>query len=115
MLTVVRGGAAALMFFLELGVLGAAGYWGFTAGPNLAVRILLGLGAPAVLATLWGLFMAGGKAPHQLHGIARAVFEAAWFGAGALALAASGLVTAGVVFAAVYVVDAVLRLTFHAV
>ncbi|MEU7693053.1 YrdB family protein [Microbispora hainanensis] len=110
MLTVAKGAVAAVMFFLELGVLLALGYWGFTREVNILMKILLGLGTPAVFATLWGLFMAGGKAPHQLHGIARAVFEVVWFGAGAAALAASGLVTAGVVFAIVYVVDGVLRL-----
>ncbi|MEV7807722.1 YrdB family protein [Microbispora sp. NPDC088329] len=110
MLTAAKGLISALMFFLELGVLISLAYWGFTREANIIVKILLGLGTPAVFATLWGLFMAGGKAPHQLHGLARAAFEVVWFGAGAAALAASGLVTAGVVFAAVYVVDGVLRL-----
>ncbi|GAA4187902.1 YrdB family protein [Microbispora amethystogenes] len=110
MLTMTKGAAAALMFFLELGVLIALARWGFTREANIVVRILLGLGTPAAFATLWGLFMAGGKAPYQLHGIARGAFEVVWFGAGAAALAASGLVTAGVVFAVVYVVDAALRL-----
>ncbi|KAB8179957.1 YrdB family protein [Microbispora catharanthi] len=110
MLTVAKGTISALMFFLELGVLISLAYWGFTREANILVKILLGLGGPAVFATLWGLFMAGGKAPHQLHGIARAAFEVVWFGAGAAALVASGLVTAGVVFAVVYVVDGVLRL-----
>ncbi|WP_169944310.1 YrdB family protein [Microbispora sp. H11081] len=110
MLTVIKGTAAAVMFFLELGVLISLAYWGFTREAHLLVRILLGLGTPAVFATLWGLFMAGGKAPHQLHGLARAAFEVVWFGAGAAALAASGLITAGVVFAVVYVVDGVARL-----
>ncbi|MEV4295765.1 YrdB family protein [Microbispora rosea] len=110
MLIVAKGTISAVVFFLELGVLVALAYWGFTREGNVLMKILLGLGGPAVFATLWGLFMAGGKAPHQLHGIARAAFEVVWFGAGAAALAASGLVTAGVVFAVVYVVDGVLRL-----
>ncbi|MBE3010014.1 YrdB family protein [Microbispora sp. NEAU-D428] len=110
MLTVAKGMIPAVQFFLELGVLISLAYWGFTLQANVLVKILLGLGGPAVFATLWGLFMAGGKAPHQLHGIARAAFEVVWFGAGAAALAASGLVTAGVVFAVAYVVDGVLRL-----
>jgi hypothetical protein len=110
MITAIKGVAAAVMFFLELGVLVSVAYWGFTTGSNLAVRLLAGAGAPALFAVLWGLFMAGGKAPHQLHGIARGVFEVAWFGGGALALVASGLTTAGLAFGAVYLADAALRL-----
>ncbi|GGO07577.1 hypothetical protein GCM10010116_15260 [Microbispora rosea subsp. aerata] len=110
MLTMIKGTAAAVMFLLELGVLISLAYWGFTREVHLLVKIVAGLGTPAVFATLWGLFMAGGKAPYQLHGLARAAFEVVWFGAGAAALAASGLITAGVVFAVVYVVDGVLRL-----
>lgn len=110
MLTMIKGTAAAVMFLLELGVLISLAYWGFTREVHLLVKIVAGLGTPAVFATLWGLFMAGGKAPYQLHGLARAAFEVVWFGAGAAALAASGLVTAGVVFAVVYIVDGVLRL-----
>lgn len=110
MLTMIKGTAAAVMFLLELGVLISLAYWGFTREVHLLVKIVAGLGTPAVFATLWGLFMAGGKAPYQLHGLARAAFEVVWFGTGAAALAASGLVTAGVVFAVVYVVDGVLRL-----
>lgn len=115
MFTVAKGLVSAVMFFLELGVLISLAYWGFTREVNIGVKILLGLGTPAVFATLWGLFMAGGKATYQLHGLARAAFEVVWFGAGAAALAASGLVTAGVVFAVVYVVDGVLRLLWNQV
>ncbi|MFC0861239.1 YrdB family protein [Sphaerimonospora cavernae] len=115
MLTAVKGVAAGLMFLLELGVLFSVGRWGFTLDAGIVVRILLGLGTPAVFATLWGLFAAGGKAPYQLHGLARAAFEVVWFGGGAAALAASGMVTAGVVFAVLYVADAVARLLTHQV
>ncbi len=112
---VAKGANLALTFLLELGVLFAAGRWGFTLDAGAVLRILAGLGAPAALATLWGLFMAGGKAPFQFHGLARAVFEIVWFGIGAGALAASGLVTAGAVFYALYVINAVLRLVWHQV
>ncbi|WP_067178664.1 YrdB family protein [Microtetraspora niveoalba] len=115
MLTAAKGTNLALMFFLELGVLVSVGYWGFTLGAPLAVRILAGLGAPAVFATLWGLFAAANGARFKLHGPARAAFEIAWFGGGAAALVASGLVTGGAVFAALYVVNAVLRLVWHQV
>ncbi|MFF4773601.1 YrdB family protein [Microtetraspora fusca] len=114
MLTVTKANLA-LMFFLELGVLVSVGYWGFTLAAPLAVRILAGLGAPVVFATLWGLFAAANGARFKLHGLARAAFEIAWFGGGAAALVASGLVTGGTVFAILYVVNGVLRLVWDQV
>ncbi|MCC5575951.1 YrdB family protein [Microtetraspora sp. AC03309] len=115
MLTVAKGANLALMFFLELGVLIAVGYWGFTLGAPLGLRILVGLGAPAVFATLWGLFAAANGARFPLHGLARAAFEIAWFGGGAVALVASGVATGGAVFAVLYAVNAVLRLVWDQV
>ena len=44
-----------LAFLLEIAALGALVVWGFTVGANLAVRLLLGLGAPAVLITVWSV------------------------------------------------------------
>ncbi|MEV5569220.1 YrdB family protein [Spirillospora sp. NPDC052269] len=114
MLDIAKGANMAVMFFLELGVLISVGYWGFTLGSNWAVRIIVGLGAPVVMGTLWGLFAAGGgdNATYPLHGIARGAFEMAWFGTAALALYASAALTPALIFAAVYVVNAVLRLTW---
>jgi hypothetical protein len=48
----------ALAFLLELAALVALAVWGFTTGPNLPARLLLGLGAPAVLAAVWGVWLA---------------------------------------------------------
>ena len=107
----------ALMFFLELGNLIALGYWGFTLGTGLALRIVAGIGVPALFATLWGLFAAGGgqNARFALHGVARAAFEIVWFGGGAVALVAAGAITWAVVFAIAYVVNAALRLVWNQV
>jgi len=38
-----------LAFLLEIAALVALVVWGFSVGANLAVRLLLGIGAPAVL------------------------------------------------------------------
>ncbi|MBO3750348.1 YrdB family protein [Streptosporangiaceae bacterium NEAU-GS5] len=116
-MTALKGANAALMFFLELGSLIGLGYWGFTLDAGWVLRILAGLGAPALFATLWGLFAAGGgqNAKFALHGLARAAFEIAWFGAGAAALYAAGAITWATVFAIAYVVNAVLRLVWNQV
>lgn len=117
MLSIAKGANAALMFFLELGVIASLAYWGFTVGPNWAVKLLAGLGAPGLFITLWALFAAGGgtNAVYPLTGLARAALEIVCFGGAAVALYAAGLVTPAVIFAALFVVNAVLRLVWKQV
>lgn len=45
-------------FLLELAMLGALAYWGFTIQASLPVRIALAIGAPLVAAVVWGLLLA---------------------------------------------------------
>lgn len=115
MLAIAKGANLALMFILELSVLVAVGYWGFTAGSNWGLKLVAGLGAPVLFGVLWGLFAAGGgaNATYPLTGIARGLFEVAWFGGGALALYAAGALTPAVILAAAFAVNAVLRLVWH--
>jgi hypothetical protein len=117
MLSAIKASNAALMFFLELAVLISVCYWGFTVSPNWVIKIVAGIGAPALLATLWGLFAAGGgsNATFALHGIVRAVFEIVWFGCGALALYSAVALSPAIIFAVVYIVNAVLRLVWNQV
>ncbi|WP_433511009.1 YrdB family protein [Nonomuraea sp. CA-143628] len=117
MLTIAKGANAALMFFLELGVLASVGYWGFTVSPNWAIKLLAGLGGPALFIAVWALFGAGGgaNATFPLTGLARAALEILWFGGGALALYAASLATPAAVFAAVFVLNAVLRIVWKQV
>lgn len=110
--TAVRNLNLATAFLLELAVLVAAGYWGFTLHPNLAVRLLAGLGAPLVLAVLWGVFAAP-KASIPLHGIAGIAFKVAWFAAGAAALALAGRTVPAVVLMVVYVVNTLMLALPH--
>ncbi|MEV0202314.1 YrdB family protein [Nonomuraea sp. NPDC050691] len=117
MLATLKGANAVLMFILELGVLASVAYWGFTVSPNWVVKLLAGLGGPALFIAVWALFGAGGgaNAVVPLTGIARAALEIVWFGGGALALYAAGLATPAVVFATVFVVNAVLRIIWKQV
>ncbi|MEV0382540.1 YrdB family protein [Nonomuraea sp. NPDC050643] len=117
MLTLAKHANAALMFFLELGVLVSVGYWGFTVSANWAVKLPAGLGGPALFIAAWALFGAGGgaNATFPLTGLARAALEILWFGGGALALYASGLTTSAAVFFAVFVVNALLRVLWKQV
>ncbi|MDR8410376.1 YrdB family protein [Nonomuraea sp. 3-1Str] len=117
MLAIAKGANLALMFVLELGVLASAAYWGFTVSPNWAVKLLAGLGAPALFIAAWAMFGANGgaNAVVPLTGAARALQEIVWFGGGALALYAAGLATPAVLFAAAFVVNAVLRIVWKQV
>lgn len=99
-----------LMFLLELGTLAAAAYWGFTIAAPLAVRILAGLGAPAVLIVVWAVFGAANGARIPLKGFARVVLEVLWFGSAVAALAAAGRSGWAVTFAVAFAVNAALRL-----
>ncbi|MEV7685406.1 YrdB family protein [Streptomyces bungoensis] len=76
-----------VIFLLELGVLAAAAYWGYTR--LFTGAVLLALLAPGALAWLWALFGAP-RARFPLHGPARAAFELVWFGTGVVALYAAG-------------------------
>ncbi|MFJ2031076.1 YrdB family protein [Streptosporangium sp. NPDC087985] len=113
MLSLAKNTNLLVMFLLELGVLASVGYWGFVTGQNWPVKLLLGLGGPALFIAIWALFGAANGATIPLTGFARVVLEVVWFGGGALALVMAGRLTSGIVFAAVYVVNAVLRLVWN--
>lgn len=117
MLSIAKGANMALMFFLELGVLVSVGYWGFTVSPNWAIKLLTGLGGVALFIAAWALFGAGGgaNATIPLTGPARVALEILWFGGGALALYAAGRVAPAAVFAALFVLNAVLRIVWKQV
>ncbi|GII81149.1 hypothetical protein Sru01_61310 [Sphaerisporangium rufum] len=112
MLTMAKNANLAVMFFLELGVYLAVGYWGFTTGGNWPLRLLLGIGGPALMAGLWAFF-GSPKATFPLRGAGRVLLEIGWFGAGVAAAAAAGLITVSAVFAAVFAANALLRILWH--
>jgi hypothetical protein len=75
----------AVRFLLELCMLAAVGYWGFKTGSGWFIKILLGIGAPLLIAVLWGMFAAP-KAAYHLHGFMLFAFEVVVFGSGVAAL-----------------------------
>jgi hypothetical protein len=97
-----------LRFLLELAALGALAYWGF-AEYDGAVQWLLGLGAPLVAATVWGLLVAP-KASHPTVDPQRLLLEVAVFGSGVAALFAADVEALALVFAALALLH--LALTF---
>jgi hypothetical protein len=110
-MNVLAGVSATLAFLLELAVYLAAGYWGWTRRAlALPLRIVLAVGAVALLIVVWALFGAP-SAAHPVHGAGRAALELGWFGAGAAALFAAGRRRLAFGFTAAWVVSTVLELT----
>ena len=96
----------ALRFALELAALAALAYWGFHTGRSLLADLVLGLGAPILAAVVWGVFAAP-KSARRLRGGPLLAVQLAVFGAGAVALAATGQVGLAVAFAVLVVVNAI--------
>jgi hypothetical protein len=84
----LRGSVLMLRFVCELGMLAALMYWGFHVGEG-AWGFVLGIGAPALAALVWGRFVAPrAKRPVQL--IVRLSIEIDLFTVSAIALAFAG-------------------------
>ncbi len=100
----------AVAFLLELCVLAALVYWGFSSGGGLPTRLALGFGAPLVAAVGWGLFLAP-RATVSLGQPWGGLLKAAVFLTASLALYAAGEATLAWVFLlAVIVNQALMRL-----
>ena len=85
-------------------MLAALGYWGFKTGDGAATQWLLGVGAPAAAAVVWGAV----HRPEGDHKVPKAVWiglQVVLFGAAALALAAVAPPSLAVVFAVAVVLD----------
>ncbi|MFJ8544094.1 YrdB family protein [Streptomyces sp. NPDC093586] len=101
-----------LAFLLEIAVLAALGWWGFGAGHEGVVRVLLGVGTPASAIVLWGLFAAP-RARWRPALPLVLVVKAVVLGGGALAVYAVGRPTAAVVLAVVMVANTAVAETFR--
>jgi hypothetical protein len=96
----------AVKFALEMAALVAFAWWGATVAGG-ALAVLLAVGLPVIAAVLWGIFAAP-RARRRLPLVPRMAFELSVFGLAAAALGSAASVAAGVAFAAVAVVNAVL-------
>ena len=91
-------------FLLELAALGAVGWWGFKTGDGTAAKVLLGVGAPLLVAVVWGTFISP-KATVEVPTVAWLGLQALVFGAAALALAAVAPAQLAAIFLLVVVLD----------
>lgn len=96
----------AVRFLLELGVLVALGWWGWSTGTG-AFRLLLAIVLPAAASLAWGVFNVpgdpsrSGAAPVPVPGVVRLALEFVLFGAAIAAWFDVGATVAGVIFAVV--------------
>ena len=88
-----------IRFLCELGLLAGLAYWGFTVGEG-ATAWLLGLGAPALAAVVWGLFVAP-KARYPVSMPVRVSIELDLFILATLALWFAGAPVAGLLLGVV--------------
>ena len=93
-------GALAALFLMELCLLAAFAFWGFQTGVGLGAKLALGIGAPLLVAIVWGLVMAPRARIHLPLPLHLALFVVI-FGAATLALWVAGQPTLAIAFALV--------------
>ena len=103
----MRGANLVLRFILELSALAATTYWGFANASGLT-QWVLGRGAPAAVAVVWGLFVSP-KAKIEFPHPARFSIELLVFAAAALALAAADQPMLAVILAVLALVSGTLN------
>lgn len=97
-----------LHFLLELAALAALATWGIRTGPNIGLKILLGVGVPILAAAAWGIFRVNndpGPATVVIPGPLRLLLELAVFGGAVAGLAAAGLPNLALWFGVLALVD----------
>lgn len=97
----------AARFAVELCALAALAYRGFSFDANVAVRIVLGIGAPLAAAFAWGAYVAP-RAQVSAPAPVRLAVELAVLGLGVAALAVAGPAALAWAFAALVVVNTAL-------
>ncbi|KAA8889129.1 DUF2568 domain-containing protein [Nocardia colli] len=105
----VKGVNLFVTFLLELGVIAAVAVWGFTLDASVLVRVLAGLATPALFVLMWALFGAGSSPRFPLRGNWRLALELIWFGGGALAWSTATTLLTGLIFFALWAINALLR------
>ena len=101
-----------LRFILEMGALGAVGFWGFQLDRGAAVRWIVGIGTPLVVVVVWSVFIAPGS-DNALSQTTRMWVGTFVLAACAAALAAARQPVLAGIFAAGIVANALLMQVWH--
>jgi hypothetical protein len=110
-MSILKAANLALSFFLELCMVVAYGYWGFTTGSDLIAQLLLGIGVPAIIVVVWGIFIAPAS-NRRLKGFRHRILEIILFVAAMVALYSAGRPTLALGFAMLYAINVILRLVW---
>ncbi|WP_069187954.1 YrdB family protein [Bacillus sp. FJAT-27251] len=97
----------ALRFVLEVCALVALSYWGFHTGKGYFFKFGLGIGAPLIIAIIWGVF-GSPAAPIPVHGFIRLILEIAIFGLAIIALYGAGHPSLALIFAILVLINRIL-------
>ena len=106
---IVKNANMALAFLLELGVLAALIYWGFSTESPLLVKIVLGIGAPVVAVLVWAILGAPNSA-RRLTGIWYWLLRIGFDAVGGGALFVANQPALGAIFVVVAAINCVLAL-----
>lgn len=106
-MALLKGLNLTLSFLLELAALAIFGAWGFTIGETTLIKILLGIGAPALMIAFWSVYMAP-KSARRLHDPWHLLFEIVIFGAAGLALLSIGRSDLAIVWGVIVIVNILL-------
>ncbi|MGG3641555.1 YrdB family protein [Bacillus gobiensis] len=87
----------AILFLLELSALAAFVYWGFQLDKGLAVKLIVGIGTPLLVAIFWGMFVSP-KATIPVSVPIGILLKLVIFGAAAAALYFAGQKTLAIIF-----------------
>lgn len=98
-------------FLLELSMLTVVGYWGFKTHSSWLLKILFGIGLPALIALLWGLFIAP-KAIYPLSNAPRLILEMVLFASASIALFASANPALGWAYTIILITNKVLQISW---
>jgi hypothetical protein len=93
-----------IRFVLELCMLAALAYWGFQLEGGWPLRLLVGIGAPLLAATVWSLLIAP-KAKRRLTDPWRFVVELGLFGLAAVALMGAGRPSLAILLLVVFLIN----------
>jgi hypothetical protein len=101
-----------IRFLLELCILFSVGYWGYIFPEKLLFKIGLCIGAPLIIAIIWGTFLAP-KASVQLPRPIYLLLEIIVFGIATLAIYATGHPVLAALFAIISVINRILLIIFE--
>jgi hypothetical protein len=93
-----------LSFLLELCALAALAYWGFQVSSGPIMAVALGIGAPLLMAVVWGRFAAPASRT-RLPMPALLILKLAIFALAAAALAVAGMPVLALVFGVAVVIN----------